>query len=208
MRQYLLTIVAVMAAWNALAQGNRIYIEDFEIDADSTRIVPVMLANSDSTRGLQFNLTLPKGLSIADYKMTSYARDYEMSVTVNYVDVDSAYTVFMYPSSPICFPSDTKAVMTLELEASSTFKGGDIVTWKCRGSTIDNMTIYMEGSTAHVTVPASTLIGIPIEQKPTEDQYFNLNGQPIPSPDAVPIAIQVTTGANGERSSRKIAKAH
>lgn len=208
MRQYLLTIVAVMAALSALAQGNRIYIEDFEIDADSTKVVPVVLANCDSTRGLQFDLTLPVGLRLEDLSMTSYAMQYDMSLTINYVDVDSAYLVFMYPSSRVCFPPDTKVVMKFEFTASSDFKGGDLLIWKCRGSTMENKTIYMEGSTTRVTVPSSTLIGIPVDQQPTDDQYFNLMGVPISSPDAAPVAIQVTTGANGERYSRKIAKAY
>ncbi|MBR5170837.1 MAG: hypothetical protein IKW85_09755 [Muribaculaceae bacterium] len=207
MRRYLLIIVAVLLALNALAQSNRIYIEDFELDADSTRVVPVMLANSDPTRGFQFNMKLPKGLKMMDCEATAYAIDYEMTVTANYNAADSSYLVFMYPTVRICLPSDTVEVILLTFEAASDFRGGEIAIWKCMGSTIDNETIYMDGSTTTVTVPASTLIGIPIDQQP-RDQYFNLMGQPIASPDSAPVAIQVTTGADGERSSRKIATAH
>jgi len=208
MRHYLLTIMALLAAMCAMAQSNRIYIEDFEIDPDSTRVVPVMLANTDPTRGLQFSMTLPAGLRLMDYKATAYARDYEMNLTMNYNANDSSYLMFMYPSAPICFPPDTRAVVNVTLEAAPNFKGGEIAIWKCRGSTIDNMTIYLDGDTTLVTVPASSLIGIPMDRKTSGDQYFNLMGQPISSPDAAPVAIQISIGVNGERSSRKIAISH
>lgn len=207
MRHCLLIILAALAAISAFAQSNRIYIEDFELDADSTRVVPVMLANSDPTRGFQFNMKLPAGLKMMDLEATAYAIDYEMSVTANYNAADSNYLVFMYPTVRICLPPDTVAVILLTLEAAPDFRGGEIAIWRCMGSTIDNETIYMDGSTTTVTVPASTLFGVPIDTQ-SNDRYFNLMGQPIASPDAAPVAIQVTTGAHGERSSRKIVTAH
>jgi hypothetical protein len=65
----------------------------------------------------------------------------------------------------------------------------------------------MDGDTTMVTVPTASLIGIPYDM-PVQDQYFNLLGQPVSSPDSVPVAIQVTTGPNGERTSRKEAVGH
>ena len=41
-----------------------------------------------------------------------------------------------------------------------------------------------------------------------KDQYFNLLGQPITSPGVVPVAILVTTLANGGYTSRKVAVVH
>ena len=102
MRHCLLILLAALAAISAFAQSNRIYIEDFELDADSTRVVPVMLANSDPTRGFQFNMKLPAGLKMMDLEATAYAIDYEMSVTANYNAADSNYLVFMYPTVRIC----------------------------------------------------------------------------------------------------------
>ena len=66
----------------------------------------------------------------------------------------------------------------------------------------------MEGDTTTVTVPQASLIGIPVDGQPVKDQYFNLMGQPITSPDVVPVAIQVTTLADGGHTSRKVAAGH
>jgi hypothetical protein len=208
MKHYMLTLMAVLASLTVTAQSNRIYIEDFEIDCDSAKMVQVMLANVDPTRGIQFNLRLPAGLSIEDYDETAYSRRYSMSLTSSFVPDYDGYLMFLYPSQAICFPPDTMAVIKLTLAASHDFRGGDLLIWQCRGSTIDNETIYMDGDTTHVTVPTSTLIGIPIDQKPTEEQYFNLMGLPIASPDMAPVAIQVTTRGDGVRTSRKVASVH
>ena len=58
MRHFVTTLLAVCVAVCAMAQANRVYIEDFEICPDSVVTVPVMLANVDETRGVQFPGTL------------------------------------------------------------------------------------------------------------------------------------------------------
>ena len=102
-----------------------------------------------------------------------------MSVSCNYNQKNSCYSAFIYPPGPICFPADPAAVvMYIWLTAKDDFKGGPIITWKCRGSSIDNNTIIMDGDTTAVTVPQASLIGIPIDKRQTKDQYFNLTGHP------------------------------
>ena len=79
--------MVMMAALLSLAavaqQRNRIYIENFEIYPDSSLTVPVMLANMDSTRGIQFNITLPFGLKISECNLTPYAKEYDMHLFEN-----------------------------------------------------------------------------------------------------------------------------
>lgn len=210
MKHFVLTLLALALSISVVAaQGNRIYIEDFEIEPGETDTVPVLLSNVDPSRGLQFNISLPDGLKIAGYEVTDYSRSYTMSMSCNYSQKDSCYMVFMYPSSYVCYPADTAAVvMFFELRALDTFRGGDLITWKCRGSTLDNRTIYMEGDTTHVTVPKASIIGIPMDQRPVKDLYFDLTGQQINSPDSVPVAICVRTLADGRRSSCKVAVRH
>lgn len=201
-------MMVMMAALLAFAAGaqqrNRIYIENFEIYPDSSLIVPVMLANMDSTRGIQFNITLPIGLGISECELTAYAKEYDMHLFDN--NNAGVLTIGMYPFSRVCFPPDTVAVMTINFNAKTDFNGGEIYMWKCRGSTMNNTTIFIGDDTTTVTVPSSSLIGIPIDQKTDDDLYFNLLGQPIPSPDSVPVAVQVTTSPDGTISSRKVAK--
>ena len=76
--------MAVCMALCAMAQNNRIYIEDFEIDPDSTVTVSVILANESPTRGVQFNMTLPPGLILKSSKVTAYSSEYFMSMTCRY----------------------------------------------------------------------------------------------------------------------------
>lgn len=205
MRRYMMVMMAVLLALAAVAQQrNRIYIENFEIYPDSSLTVPVMLANMDSTRGIQFNITLPFGLRISECELTPYAKEYDMHIFEN--NNAGVLTIGMYPFSRVCFPPDTVAVMTINFDAKTDFKGGEIFLWKCRGSTMENTTIFIGDDTTTVTVPSSSLIGIPVDQKTDDEMYFNLLGQPIPSADSVPVAVQVTTRPDGTINSRKVAK--
>lgn len=208
MRNFVTTILAVCVALCAMAGTNRIYIEDFEIDPDSTVTVPVMLANEDPTRGVQFNMTLPPGLILKSSKVTDYSSEYTMSLTCRYSEADGHYLLFLYPMGPICYDPDTAAVLTVTFAAQPDFKGGTISLWKCRGSTIDNHSFVIGDATTIVTVPEASIIGIPIDNEPVRDEFFNLMGQPVSSPDSIPVAIQVTTTASGERTSRKVAFCH
>ena len=201
----MMVMVAVLLAIAGVAQQrNRIYIENFEIYPDSSLTVPVMLANMDSTRGIQFNITLPFGLRISECELTPYAKEYDMHIFEN--NNAGVLTIGMYPFSRVCFPPDTVAVMTINFDAKTDFKGGEIFLWKCRGSTMENTTIFIGDDTTTVTVPSSSLIGIPVDQKTDDEMYFNLLGQPIPSADSVPVAVQVTTRPDGTINSRKVAK--
>ena len=197
------TIVAVFLAVCAWAQGNHVTIDDFEIYPDSTITVPVYLVNTDETRGLQFKMTLPKGLSADEIEMTDYSIDSYMTLNSSYHTKDSSYMVIMYPSVPVCFPPDSLAVLTIVFKASADFKGGNISIWRVRGSTLGGMTIQMENSSTTVTVPEASLIGIPIDT-PADDSYFNLMGQLISTPIGEPVAIHVCTSPMGKRIVRKV----
>ena len=169
-------VLVVFLALAVTAQGNRIYVEDFEIEPGEYGCMPVLLTNVDPSRGLQFNITLPIGLELEESELTPYARGKKMFLSSNFSPKDGCYTVFIYPMGTICFPADTTAaVMTMTLKARETFKGGTISAWKCRGATADNKTIYMEGDTARVTVPESALVGVPIDSKSDDGGFFNLN---------------------------------
>lgn len=205
MKHYLTMIVAVLMALPCWAQGNKLYIEDFEIEPDSSLTVPVMMANADSTRGVQFNVTLPEGLALEGYAVSDYSRDYEMTMTCRLADDGTYYVVMVYPNGRICFPAGTEPVALLTFTAGSAFKGGTISVWKCRGSTIDNHVIEFDGALTTVTVPASSLIGVPIDKQPVKDEYFNLQGFPIDSPDSTSLAIKVSTWPDGKTTSSKVA---
>lgn len=205
MRHYLMIIVAVLMALPCWAQGNKVYIEDFEIEPDSSITVPVMMANADSTRGVQFNITLPEGMGLDGFAVSDYSRQYEMTMTCRLADEGTFYVAMVYPNGRICFPAGTEPVALLTFTASSNFKGGIIKVWKCRGSTIDNHVIEFDGALTTVTVPASSLIGVPIDKQPVKDEFFNLQGVPINSPDSAAMAIKVSTWPDGKVTASKVA---
>ena len=204
-----MTRLLALVALSSVAQSEtRIYIEDFEICPDSSVVVPVILANVERTRGFQFYITLPEGLTKVREELTEYSLENKMTLSCPYSEKNNCYMVFIYPSAGNMFPPDTMEVMTFTFKAESTFRGGIIRLWKCRGSTRNNTTIIYQDDTTTVTVPTASLIGIPVDKKPGKDEFFNLMGQPIDSPVSAPIAIQVTTLPNGQRSSRKVAVTH
>ena len=51
-------------------------------------------------------------------------------------------------------------------------KGGDIILSGAKGSTIDNKSIPIEGDTIKVTVPASSLIGIPMDKTQNDGKFY------------------------------------
>ena len=167
------TLMAVVLALAVSAQDNCIYIEDFEIEPGTTDSVMVLFSNVDPSRGLQFNISMPEGLEINDYELTDYSRGYKMNGMLDYSQKNNCYVVFLYPLGMVCYPAgNATAVMCLELKAHKSFKGGSIVTWKCSGATMDNTTIYMDGKNTQVTVPKASLIGIPIDTKQDENQFY------------------------------------
>lgn len=202
-RFHFAAICALLMAFTALAQGNRVIIEDFEIAPDSTLTIPVMLANTDSTRGLQFNLTLPEGLQVKSMTTSSYSKSLGMTISRNFQN--GYYVVMLYQSARVCYPPDSACIANIRLKADPDFTGGEMTIWKVIGSTIDNFAFPIDGDTALVTVPTSSLLNIPYDQPPVREQYFNLMGNPIQSPDTVPVAIEVITRPDGSCTSRKVA---
>lgn len=178
MKHFLMMIVAVMLALPAMGQANRIYIEGFEVEPDSTITVPVMMTNADTTRGLQFNVSLPEGLALDNCVVSAHSKRYEMTMSCQYDKAHNYYLVLVYPMGRVSLPAGDADVVQLTLTAKSDFKGGDIVIWKCVGSTVENTAIAFDGDTTTVTVPENALFGVPIDQKPVKDQFFQPDVKP------------------------------
>ena len=165
-RHFLMALCALLAAATAMAQSNRLIIQDFEIAPDSTVTIPVTLVNEDISRGMQFNLTVPEGLTIEDMRVTKCSKSLGMSLT--YSDKSDTKIIVLYQMGKSCFPPDSADVALIEFRAAHDFKGGELSVWKGRGSTMDNDPFIIEGDTAVVAVPAASLILI----NPTEEQYY------------------------------------
>lgn len=202
-----MAVLAVLVAIPVSGQANSLYMDDFELEPDSIITVPLVLANESPSRGLQFTLTLPQDIYLEESVVTSYSQGYRMSISNNVLG-DNSFLIFVYPSIRICYPPDTAEIVKFTFSAAPSFKGGQIFITECVGSTIENQSFPMEGDTVNVAVSPASLIGVPVNQQPVEDQYFNLLGLPISSADEVPVAIRVTTTADGRRDSRKVSICH
>lgn len=167
MRRGLMICLAVCATLCAVAQRNRIYVENFEVAPGSSVVVPVMLANQDTTRGAQFNVTLPPGLRFEEMNLTKYAE--RLKFVYNKTLKDGVCNVMIYQVGQACFvPGDT-AIAEITLHADDTFVGGGITLWKCRGATMDNKSIIMDGVTAVSSVPMKAQGGSFLDAAPADD---------------------------------------
>lgn len=198
----MMILLALLVSMSAMGQRTRIYIEDFEIMPDSTVTVPVILATQDTTVGFQFNMDAPEGLLVKGIGKMPYLSELGMLLTHN--KIDGTYVVVAYSMDLVSCPPDTAEVVKIKFQATPEFTGGDVILWKCRGSATNGDPLTFDNDTVHVTVPSSSLISIPADG-PAGKQYFNMQGQPISSPDSVPVAIQVTTATDGTRTTRKVA---
>ncbi len=168
-----MTMLAMCSlALTCQGQVNRMYIEDFEIEPDSTVTVPLMLANESESRGLQYSLELPEGLELEEYELSRHSKRYGMHLTCRKVG-ERTYGAFVYPMELVCYPAATSPIVMLTFTAGHDFKGGQILLRNGRGSTMDNQTFVIDCGTATVTVPAAALVGIPTDQKAGEDQFFH-----------------------------------
>ena len=142
-------------------------MDDFEIARDSTLTVPVKLVNQDTTRGLQFDVSLPPGLRCEELKLSRYIQ--RMKFILNNTIKDSVHNVMIYQLGSGIIPPGDVAVVEMTLKADSTFSGGNITLRKCRGSTRDNKSIYIDGDTVTVTVPMEPQGGFFLDAAPTAD---------------------------------------
>jgi hypothetical protein len=209
MKHFFVILLAVTSALIGLAGNNYVVVEDFEIMGDSALSVPVYLVNEDPSRGFQFNMTLPAGLTLEDCTIPEEVMDdFDMRFVCNYMSQDSCFQIIIFPGFRVCIEPGTMLAIYLDFIAASDFKGGKIKIWKCLGSTIDNETFPMNGCTVNVTVPASSLIKVPVDTQPSDERYFNLMGHPLSSPANAPVAILVSTMPDGRVSSRKVSVGH
>lgn len=151
MKRCLMICLAVCAALWGVAQNSRIYLDDFEVAPGSTVTVPVLLANQDTTRGVQFSVSLPQGLKCVELNLSEYAE--RKKFISNYTVKGNTCKVMIFQVGTASFTPGNNVIAMITLEADDAFKGGDVTVNKCRGSTMDNKSLLLDGGTAVVTVP-------------------------------------------------------
>ena len=172
MKHYIMLLLALLVALNAMGQRNKVFIADFEVSPDSTVTVPVILANQDTTYGVQFNVYPPDGLKVKSVKTTPYSDKLGMDATSS--KREGARVVLLYSMSMKSYPPDSAAVAEVTFRATPQFRGGNVVIKRVYGSRSDNSSLTMDGCTTHVTLPDSVLFGLPEEDSKEGSSFFTL----------------------------------
>lgn len=159
-------------------------IEPLSINAGETKTMTIDLNNpNDELTLVQFDLLLPKGLSIKtvggdlDIDMCDRTNWRKHSLEAN--EVDGAYRFLLYSSSNSLISGTEGGIITVNLVADNTFVGGNIV--------IDNALLVspeqkeIKPDAYQYTIGSTTGIGnITTVQNP--QRIFNLNGQQLRVP--------------------------
>ncbi len=110
-------------------QEERLYIEDFTINQGETRTISVLLNNPDAEyRDVQFDLYLPKGVSVAKDSEEEFLYDLGDRCTSNHVlmlaEVDDHYVGMLYSSGADPLNGNNGAIINLTLKADENAKVG------------------------------------------------------------------------------------
>ncbi len=195
-----LTIHAPMRApvmWN---NGDCLSAADISIAAGETRTVAIRLDNALDYTALQFDLTLPDGLTAANFRLTERATG--LSLDVN--DVGNGTTrVLCYSPALAAISGHEGVLLTFDVTATGavrgdiTVDGTELVTTGCQTVMLDGFTIGVNGTTGVNEMAAGKTVA--------RVDYFNLAGQQIDRPDSG-VSIVVTTYTDGTSSASKIIK--
>lgn len=127
MKKYLLLNMFMALAVLSTQANDRLYIEDFDIQAGETLQVPVLLVNDTVYSGLQTDLYLPIGLTLDmeddEYiiDLTDRANRYHSIVACP--QPDGALRIFVSSMSVKDFNDTSGAIMTMSITAAQDFTG-------------------------------------------------------------------------------------
>lgn len=107
----------------------RLYLEDFSIDAGETKDISLYLDNVGDITGIQADIVLPEGLTIAVddegyycVTLNSSRKTRNHTIDGNY-QADGTFRIISYTSDSKAFKLNTGEIATITITASSEFKG-------------------------------------------------------------------------------------
>ena len=134
----LFLLFAVMSVAVAKAGDNKLYIEDFTIVPGQTTTIAVQLDNEDPISSLQFDVTLPDGLSIWGYtKNNDRLTRTSHTLSMNNIGGNTErFVILENAADPAksAIKLNEGALFTINVSASSTFKSGTILIRNIDGS--------------------------------------------------------------------------
>lgn len=125
-------MLLAMGCIAAFAQGNKLYIEDFDIAPGQTKTLDIILENEDPVSSLQFDITFPTGLSYVEgslEKVTSRITRTSHSILAVKQE-ESVYRMGILSTSSEMANSAVKlkegALLRIKVKADIDYKGSSI----------------------------------------------------------------------------------
>lgn len=159
MRKLFVLIIISMAAITMNA-NDRLYINNFNINAGENKTIEVLLSNDTAYCALQTDIFLPQGLSIAldddEYIVDLTNRKGRDHVVSTNMLGDGSIRVFVSSQGSNSFSGNSGAILTIEISASSTFSKDNII--------MKNSVLVEEDGTRHQLADEIAKVngGIPI----------------------------------------------
>lgn len=127
MKHSILSFTLIVLVTLSSLGRDRLYIENFNIDAEETLQVPVILLNDTAYTGLQTDLYLPVGLSLEmeddEYIIDLTSRKDNSHTVASRLMEDGAIRIYISSVSAKEFTGNSGAIMTLCITAAEEFKG-------------------------------------------------------------------------------------
>ena len=125
-------MLLAMGCIAAFAQGNKLYIKDFDIAPGETKTLDIILENEDPVSSLQFDITFPTGLSYVENsleRVTSRITRTSHSI-VDAMQKESVYRMGILSTSSEMANSAVKfnegALLRIKVKADIDYKGSSI----------------------------------------------------------------------------------
>lgn len=126
-------VLFALGCFSAFAGNNTVKIEDFVTAPGQTTTLEILLENEDPISSLEMLVTLPEGLKYKDNslaKVTSRVTRSSHSIGVKDEGADGFRIIMLSTSSTIensPVKGNSGAILTIDVVASNSYKGGDIV---------------------------------------------------------------------------------
>lgn len=161
-----------------------VYIDDITIDAEEQKEIPILLNNpGEQFTGLQFDIYLPNGLSVAsdefgDLLLNVGSRtNYKRHTVASAVLPDGALRVVAYSTSNSLFTGESGDILLMGIKAAADFIGGDI--------TLKNIILSRPDATGYdakdYTAKSNVSTGIMSLESENEaaSSFFDLSGRKL-----------------------------
>ena len=107
----------------APAPSVRLFVEETSLRTGSQAVVPVLFENEEAYGGLQFELTLPAGITLN--KVTKTERLSDDFVLQKSQSGDNTYQILLYNSNRLSFTGNDGALFTMTVDVNDNMAVGD-----------------------------------------------------------------------------------